>query len=293
MSIAKLIKIASDEIGYLEKKSDKDLDSKTKNAGRGNYTKYWRDLKPSYQGEPWCQCFVNWCFYKAYGLANARKLLCVRNFDYYTPTCAEAFQDAGQWGQTPKVGDVVYFRNSQRIHHVGLVIAVTHDNITTIEGNTSPQTGGEDVVANGGGVWSKVYSKSNNAIAGYGRPKYANLCLNFVNRLYKQVLYRAGSAEEVAWWSDRLASGLETGASIAKGFYLGDEYTAKNIPNRGYVYDLYRGLLGRSPDDGGYKYWLTRLDSKEMTREDVLRGFVSSVEYAKVCENCGIDRGAF
>lgn len=293
MSIARLIKLATEEIGYLEKKSAKDLDSKTKNAGRGNYTKYWRDLKPSYQGEPWCQAFVNWVFYKAYGLENARKLLCVRNFEYYTPTCAEAFQDAGQWGQNPKVGDVVYFRNSVRIHHVGLVVAVTHDNITTIEGNTSPQAGGEDVVANGGGVWSKVYSRSNGAIAGYGRPKYSGLCVNFVKRLYVQVLYRTGSEEEVNWWAEGLARGSETGTSIAKGFYLGEEYTAKGIPNRGYICDLYRGLLGRSPDDQGYHYWLSRLDSKQMTREEVLKGFVSSTEYLKVCTACGIDRGVW
>ena len=42
--IEKLINIANAEIGYLEKKSNKDLDNKTANAGSGNYTKYARDL---------------------------------------------------------------------------------------------------------------------------------------------------------------------------------------------------------------------------------------------------------
>ena len=40
----KVISVAKDEVGYLEKKSDKDLDSKTANSGNGNYTKYARDL---------------------------------------------------------------------------------------------------------------------------------------------------------------------------------------------------------------------------------------------------------
>lgn len=44
--------IAEEEIGYLEKKNNSKLDSKTGNAGSANYTKYWRDIRPSYQGQP-------------------------------------------------------------------------------------------------------------------------------------------------------------------------------------------------------------------------------------------------
>ena len=47
--------IAEEEIGYLEKKNNSKLDSKTGNAGSANYTKYWRDIKPSYQGQPGAQ----------------------------------------------------------------------------------------------------------------------------------------------------------------------------------------------------------------------------------------------
>ena len=50
----KVINIATSELGYLEKRSNSNLDSKTANAGSGNYTKYWRDIKPDYQGQPWC-----------------------------------------------------------------------------------------------------------------------------------------------------------------------------------------------------------------------------------------------
>ena len=35
---------AEEEIGYLEKKSNSQLDSKTANAGSNNYTKYWREI---------------------------------------------------------------------------------------------------------------------------------------------------------------------------------------------------------------------------------------------------------
>lgn len=286
MSIKALVKLAEDEIGYLEKKSNKDLYSKTANAGSGNYTKYWKELKPSYQGEPWCNAFVNWLFYKVYGKEHALQLLCCKAFDYYTPTTAQFFKDKKQWFTTPKVGDVVYFKNSTRIHHVGIVVIVTTDSITTIEGNTSTS---KAVVANGGGVWSKTYARSNSAIAGYGRPKYSELVSPFVTRLYEKVLGREPEPTGYAWWSGNLASGVATGASIAKGFYLGEEYGNRNRTNKEFVTDLYVGLLGRVPATSERNYWVKIL--KKEGREYVVKQFVSSNEFGDVAYNYGFDVG--
>lgn len=74
-AINAMIEIAEAEVGYLEKRSNSQLDSKTANAGSNNYTKYWRDVYPSYQGSAWCACFVSWVLMKAFGLATAKKLL--------------------------------------------------------------------------------------------------------------------------------------------------------------------------------------------------------------------------
>ena len=168
--VSKVLSIATNEIGYLEKKSLSSLDDKTANAGSANYTKYWRDMNSGYQGEPWCNCFVNWCFVKAYGVTDAKKLLCTSGgWSYYTPTSAQYFKNNKQWYSTPKKGDVIYFKNSTRIHHVGIVEKVSGNTVYTIEGNTS---GGSAVIANGGGVCRKSYNAFNTAIAGYGRPKY-------------------------------------------------------------------------------------------------------------------------
>ena len=65
-AIDKLIAIADAEVGYLEKKSNVQLDDKTANAGTANYTKYWRDVKPEFQGQAWCAAVVTWCFVKAF-----------------------------------------------------------------------------------------------------------------------------------------------------------------------------------------------------------------------------------
>lgn len=176
----RIITIAETELGYLEKKSNKNLDSKTANAGSNNYTKYARDLDAignfyngKKQGYAWCDVFVDWCFVEAYGLNAAYKLLyqpkkscgagCTYSRRYY--------KNEGQLFSKPKPGDQIFFWSSDksRVAHTGLVYKVDGSYVYTIEGNTSSASG---VVANGGCVRKKKYSLKYGRIAGYGRPDY-------------------------------------------------------------------------------------------------------------------------
>lgn len=177
-AIDRLIQVAEAQVGYLEKKSNKDLDKKIANAGSANYTKYNRDLK-KWTGvgsidAQWCQAFVDWCFIEAFGLAGAKKLLYV--FTNYTPTGSNAFKKRGRYikrgGGKPKRGDVIYFYSSAkgRIGHVGIVYKVTSKTVYTIEGNTS---GASTLVTNGGGVRKKSYSLTSTYIDGYGSVDYS------------------------------------------------------------------------------------------------------------------------
>lgn len=169
---SKVLQIANNELGYLEKASASNLDDKTANAGKANYTKYWRDLCPSFQGQAWCNCFVNWCFAQAYGATEAKKMLYSNSgWSYYTPTSSDYFKKNNAWTTTPKEGYIIYFKNSTRIHHVGIVTEVSNGRVFTIEGNTSKGTA---VIPNGGGVYAKDYSLTDSSIAGYGIPKYDN-----------------------------------------------------------------------------------------------------------------------
>lgn len=174
---ADVLRIAWAELGYLEKASNKDLDSKTENAGKANYTKFARDLDAIYgwyngpkQGFDWCAVFVEWCFIRAYGAELAKRVL---PHSIYSAGCTQAramYASAGRFSTTPKVGDQVFFYNSKGlVGHTGLVVAVDRDTITTIEGNTSAAAG---VVANGGCVREKKYPITYNRIAGYGHPDY-------------------------------------------------------------------------------------------------------------------------
>lgn len=164
-AIEKVILIAKNEIGYLEKKSNSQLDSKTANAGSSNYTKYWRDIKPSYQGQPWCAAFVSWCFMEAFGREKAKKLL--KHWPYvYCPTMADLFT----LNSNPKVGDIVIFYRNGVFAHTGIVIKVSGDKFWTVEGNTS---GGSTIIANGGGVCQKSYYNSNLPGTKFCTPNYS------------------------------------------------------------------------------------------------------------------------
>lgn len=170
---SKVIEVASAEVGYLEKKSNRSLDSKTANAGSNNYTKYGRDmhkLYPSVMDFPaaWCDAFVDWCFQTAYGVSNAKGLL-GGDFNDYTPASAQLYKNKNAWGDEPRIGAQIFFKNSTRINHTGLVYDFDNRYVYTIEGNTSGASG---VIANGGGVCKKKYLRTNAKIAGYGYPKY-------------------------------------------------------------------------------------------------------------------------
>ena len=164
-AINTIIKVAEAEIDYLEKASNSQLDSKTANAGQNNYTKYWRDVYPSYQGQPWCACFVSWIFMKAFGLETAKKLL--KHWPYvYCPTLGSLFTKYAN----PEVGDIVIFYRNGTFAHTGIVVKVSGDYFETIEGNTS---GGSTIIANGGGVCRKSYYNSNLPGTKFCRPDYS------------------------------------------------------------------------------------------------------------------------
>jgi hypothetical protein len=178
-----VIKIATAEVGYLEKSTaayKKDpgiLDQKTAGAGYDNWTKYGRDMHRIYPSvmdlhAAWCNSFVDWCFYRAYGVATAKNLL-GGNYDDYTVASAQMYAKHGALDKKPEVGAQIFFTRNGAVsgcYHTGLVIAVASDGktVTTIEGNTSAT--GSGIEANGGCVAKKV--RNVNAYTLFGHPAY-------------------------------------------------------------------------------------------------------------------------
>ena len=161
--------------GYLEKKStgtDEQLKDKNWNPGSNNITWFWTWLKRNgclnLQGGAWCDGFVDYCHAIVAGVEKAKKSL--GGYSGYTPTSAQYYKNNDRWidaSGTPQPGDQIFFKNSVRIYHTGIVTKVTSTTVYTIEGNTSSASG---VVENGGCVREKSYDRNYSRIAGYGRP---------------------------------------------------------------------------------------------------------------------------
>lgn len=166
-----LVSIAAEEVGYLEKKTNSKLDSKTENAGSNNWTKYARDLKTAgyYNGNKngyaWCDVFVDWCFYQLCdgNKEEAEAMECQTGV--YGAGCtysANYYKAQGRFDQKPMVGDQIFFKTSGSAgsSHTGIIESLKDGYIYTIEGNSSNK------------VQRKSYKLGSSSIYGFGHPRY-------------------------------------------------------------------------------------------------------------------------
>ena len=137
----------------------------TNEVGFTNDVKYGRWYGMNKQ--PWCDMFVSWVLHKA-GNPDGYK-------SAYTPGGAAFWKAKGRWVEPADLerGDIAYFDfpddGVNRISHVGIVEKVlSNGTVVTIEGNTSPGSGGSQ--RDGGGVYRRVRPLS--YIVGGGRPSF-------------------------------------------------------------------------------------------------------------------------
>lgn len=144
-----LVAIASSQIGYTE--------------GKNNDTVYgkWYGIPNA----PWCAMFITWCAF----VSGCRKIIPKHA---YTPAGANWFKQKGQWGNTPRVGAIVYYDTAGlgRISHVGVVDQVLDDGSwTSVEGNTNAAGSRE------GRIVRRQKRRSVGTRGGFGYPKYARV----------------------------------------------------------------------------------------------------------------------
>ena len=162
-----VVKIALAEVGYKEKATNTNLDLATANAGTNNWTKYARDLwsagyyNGNKNGYAWCDVFVDWCFFKAFGKTEGQMIECQTGpLGAACPYSAGYYKAQGRYDKNPRVGDQIFFQQNGDLVHTGLVVEVTASQIVTVEGNSSNM------------VKRNTYSRSSSYIAGYGHPLY-------------------------------------------------------------------------------------------------------------------------
>ena len=213
---SKLISIAEAEIGYHEKATNANLESKTANSGNKNFTKYGRDLfnagffNGNKNGFDWCAQFPTWCVWKLTGKNKEKTeyILCVGGD--LSAGCGFAlkyYKAAGRFDKTPKVGDQIFFKYnlndaSYTADHTGIVVRVTDKLVETIEGNS------------GNEVKRKAYQRTDKSIIGYGHPRYDAEPKKTVTKEVKTVqiempILRKGSTGEAVKTLQRLLRQLE------------------------------------------------------------------------------------
>lgn len=142
-----LIDKGKSQVGYCEKASNKDLDSKTGNAGENNYTKFSRDVNNvgliGCQAQPWCCTFAFWQELQEFGKEIALKHWNMTEKTYSGYNCFStynAFKSVGKVGKVPKLGAVVIFNFS----HAGRVVDIYNrggiNYFSCLEGNTGAGT---------------------------------------------------------------------------------------------------------------------------------------------------------
>ena len=168
MKVNELLDTARAEIGYIGKRSNKDLYDPTANV-IGLYTKYAEDLyKAGYynfnkNGYDYCCVFADWVFWKCAG-ENKEEAIKVKPYNLYNAGITwahKAFADVGRTSKFPQVGACIFFLDkSKELCHIGLVEEVGDTTITTIEGNVSKK------------VVRKTYNINDPVIYDYGLPFY-------------------------------------------------------------------------------------------------------------------------
>lgn len=167
MKASEVIALAQNEVGYIGKKSNAQLDDKTANIV-GKYTKYARDLfdagfyNGNKNGYDWCAVFVDWLIYRIAGnKVDAETVKPISLYGAGVGWAYRAFQDKGMTATEPLPGDQIFYANSSGFTHTGLVVSVESDTIHTIEGNWNNR------------VSERTLQKADKSIYGYGRPNYA------------------------------------------------------------------------------------------------------------------------
>jgi hypothetical protein len=148
----RMLSMARKDLGYGER-----ADGTTK---QGSWYMRNKPAPEAFASAPWCQMSISYWANLA-GIPQD-----VIPWMAYTPWAAQWFKDRGRFGQTPRVGAIVWFdwagsTNIAAIDHVELVEAVRADG---------------SIVTIGGNVANAVRRQVRRAgIAGYGYPDYASV----------------------------------------------------------------------------------------------------------------------
>ena len=115
---------------------------------------------------------------------------------------------------------------------------------------------------------------------------------DFIERMYVVALNRESEPEGKAFWMNKVKNEGFTGGRVAIGFLIeAPEFLNRNLSDSDFVDVLYKTFFDREADEGGKAFWMGHL-ATDMTREQVVRGFIDSTEWCNLCAYYGVKSGA-
>ena len=182
-----IVSLAKAEVGYHEKASNSNLDSKTGNSGHANWNKYAAYIDknfPNFYNTPkngfdWCDIFVDYLFLKSFGYKNAMRLLCQpeKSAGAGCPYSYNYYVAKGRARTYPNIGSQIFFDYGTGIAHTGIVVGYDNTYVNTIEGNSADA------------VTERKYKRTDSRIAGYGFPEYDKEEETVAKKTIEQIAY--------------------------------------------------------------------------------------------------------
>ena len=115
---------------------------------------------------------------------------------------------------------------------------------------------------------------------------------DFIERMYVVALNRDSEPEGKAFWMDKVLNDGFTGGRVAIGFLIeAPEFLNRNLKDDEFIDVLYKTFFDRAADADGKAFWKGHL-ATDMTREQVVRGFIDSIEWCNLCAYYGVKSGA-
>lgn len=110
-----------------------------------------------------------------------------------------------------------------------------------------------------------------------------------ITHYYVSITERAPDPGGLAFWKGLVAEKQAQGADVKEvfrqmaDFFNSAEYLGRNTTDRQFITNLYRTFFQRTPDEGGYAFWLGQL-AGGMSRNNAMRGFLYSPEFTAFME---------
>ncbi|MBI6874340.1 SH3 domain-containing protein [Clostridium aciditolerans] len=202
-----LFNTAESEIGFMGSGKD------------NNTTKY--GLWYGVDNIPWSATFISW-------VSDHSNLKDIIPKTAYCSDSLNWFKSRKLWGDTPKVGAIIFFKN-QDIDYMGIVQSLNNDNTITVLVGGYPVNNSKQV--------TKITMESkDNSIIGYGYPQYSLSGLGYYEESGHAVVYSGPS--------DQYAQTGQIDNEMVKilneeNNYLFIEYNLSGIKSRGYINSNY------------------------------------------------------